>query len=95
MLLGRQGRATFENLARYSRFTELTFQRQFNAFFDWMGFNIACVDFNLEGLVEINRLEPELPVLAPKGCLMKLKNTQTINLRNKVKKVYESCYSNF
>ncbi|WP_425423145.1 hypothetical protein, partial [Spirosoma panaciterrae] len=29
VLLGRQGRATFENLARYSRFTELTFRRHF------------------------------------------------------------------
>ncbi len=34
VLLGRQGRATFENLARYSRFTELTFRRQFSTFFD-------------------------------------------------------------
>ncbi len=45
VLLGRQGRATFENLARYSRFTELTFRRQFSTFFDWMGFNMACTDF--------------------------------------------------
>jgi hypothetical protein len=44
-LLGRQGRATFENLARYSRFTELTFRRQFTTFFDWMGFNMTCIDF--------------------------------------------------
>jgi hypothetical protein len=45
VLIGRQGRATFENLARYSRFTELTFRRQFATFFDWMGFNMACIDF--------------------------------------------------
>lgn len=45
VLLGRQGRATFENLARYSRFTELTFRRQFTTFFDWLGFNMTCIDF--------------------------------------------------
>lgn len=46
LLLGRQGRATFENLARYSRFTELTFRRQFAACFDWLAFNKACIDFS-------------------------------------------------
>ena len=45
VLLGRQGRATFENLARYSRFTELTFRRHFAACFDWLSFNKACIDF--------------------------------------------------
>lgn len=45
VLLGRQGRATFENLARYSRFTELTFRRQFATCFDWLTFNKACIDF--------------------------------------------------
>lgn len=43
LLLGRQGRATFENLARYSPFTELTFRRQFAAYFDWLAFNKACI----------------------------------------------------
>jgi hypothetical protein len=45
VLLGRQGRATFENLARYSRFTELTFRRHFATCFDWLTFNTACIDF--------------------------------------------------
>lgn len=45
LLLGRQGRATFENMARFSRFTELTFRRNFASYFDWLGFNSACVDF--------------------------------------------------
>ena len=45
VLLGRQGRATFENLARYSRFTELTFRRQFAICFDWLTFNKTCIDF--------------------------------------------------
>ena len=45
VLLGRQGRATFENLARYSRFTELTFRRHFATCFDWLAFNKACIDF--------------------------------------------------
>jgi hypothetical protein len=52
-LLGRQGRATFENLARYSRFTELTFRRQFCKYFDWTEFNIACVDFKKETYIGI------------------------------------------
>jgi len=43
VLLGHQGRAGFENLARYSCFTELTFRRWFAKFFDWMEFNTACV----------------------------------------------------
>lgn len=45
VFLGRQGRATFENLARYSRFTELTFRRHFATWFDWLAFNKACIDF--------------------------------------------------
>lgn len=45
VLLGRQGRATFENLARYSPFTELTFRRHFATYFDWFSFNKACIDF--------------------------------------------------
>jgi hypothetical protein len=45
LLLGRQGRATFENLARFSRFTELTFRRHFATCFDWLSFNKACIDF--------------------------------------------------
>jgi len=45
VLLGRQGRATFENLARYSQFTELTFRRHFASYFDWLSFNKACIDF--------------------------------------------------
>lgn len=44
-LLGRQGRATFENLARYSRFTEVTFRRHFATCFDWLTFNKASIDF--------------------------------------------------
>jgi hypothetical protein len=43
VLLGHQGRATFENLARYSCFTELTFRRWFARFFDWVEFNTASM----------------------------------------------------
>ena len=53
VFLGRQGRATFENLGRYSRFTELTFRRQFATFFDWLGFNIACIDWQKETYIGI------------------------------------------
>ncbi|GAA4421884.1 transposase [Nibrella viscosa] len=59
VLLGRQGRATFENLARYSRFTELTFRRQFASYFDWLAFNKACIDFtqgSFIGLVDCSFL---------------------------------------
>ena len=45
LLLARQGKATFENMARFSAFTELTFRRHFATFFDWLDFNKACVDF--------------------------------------------------
>lgn len=45
VLLGRQGRATFENLARYSHFTELTFRRNFATCFDWLAFNKGCINF--------------------------------------------------
>ena len=34
-----QGRLTFENMARYSKFNECTFRRNFKMFFDWLGFN--------------------------------------------------------
>ena len=34
-----QGRLTFENMARYSKFNECTFRRNFKKFFDWLGFN--------------------------------------------------------
>jgi Transposase DDE domain len=53
VFLGRQGRATFENLGRYSRFTELTFRRQFATFFDWVGFNMACIDWQKETYIGI------------------------------------------
>lgn len=45
VLLGKQGRNTFENMARFSRFTELTFRRHFSRSVDWLGFNMACVDW--------------------------------------------------
>jgi len=46
-----QGRLTFENMARYSKFNECTFRRNFQKFFDWLGFNwqILCwagIDFS-------------------------------------------------
>lgn len=53
VLLGRQGHATFENLARYSRFTELTFRRHFATCFDWLAFNTACIDFTQGPLIGI------------------------------------------
>lgn len=34
-----QGRLTFENMARYSKFNESTFSPNFKKVFDWLGFN--------------------------------------------------------
>ena len=51
LLLARQGKATFENMARFSPLTELTFRRHFASFFvrsvgPVSTFNKACVDFS-------------------------------------------------
>jgi len=39
-----KGRLTFENMARYSKYNESTFRRNFSKFFDWLGFNMALLD---------------------------------------------------
>lgn len=46
VLFCRQGRATFENLSRYSCYNELTFRRHFRTFFDWVGFNTSLIDWS-------------------------------------------------
>ncbi len=46
VLYCRQGKATFENLSRYSRYNELTFRRGFGKFFDWLGFNLGFIDWS-------------------------------------------------
>lgn len=38
-----QGRLTFTNLARFAPLSEQTFRRNFEAFFDWIGFNLAVL----------------------------------------------------
>ena len=53
VILGHQGRATFENLSRYSHLTELTFRRWFAGHFDWLGFNLACVGPSLGGCIGV------------------------------------------
>ena len=40
-----QGRLTFENMARYSKFNESTFRRNFKKIFDWLGFNWQILDW--------------------------------------------------
>lgn len=50
LLMARQGKATFENMARFGTLTELTFRRNFASFFvrsvgPVLTFNKACVDF--------------------------------------------------
>lgn len=46
VLYCRQGKATFENLARYSKYNELTFRRGFSKFFDWVDFNLNFIDWS-------------------------------------------------
>lgn len=46
VLFCRQGKATFENLARYSKYNELTFRRGFSKYFDWLGFNVQFIDWS-------------------------------------------------
>lgn len=46
VLFCRQGKATFENLARYSKYNELTFRRGFRKYFDWLGFNLHLIDWS-------------------------------------------------
>ena len=46
-----QGRVNYTNLARYSKYNEVTFRRNFKKFFDWLNFNsqimsLAGVDFD-------------------------------------------------
>lgn len=53
VILGHQGRATFENLSRYSRLTELTFRRWFARHCDWLGFNLSCVGPSLDGCIGV------------------------------------------
>ena len=43
VLLAHQGRATFTNLACYSKLHEHTFRRHFNRAFDWLAFNLVKV----------------------------------------------------
>ncbi len=39
LIFSIQGRVNFENLARYSKFNECRFRRNFQKFFDWLEFN--------------------------------------------------------
>lgn len=45
LLFSRQGKATFENLSRYSGYNELTFRRWYAKYFDWLGFNLSFIDW--------------------------------------------------
>ena len=55
-----QGRLTFENMARYSKFNESTFRRNFKKLFDWLGFN--CQILQWAGLDFSN------PIIAAVDC---------------------------
>jgi len=43
LIFSIQGRANFENLSRFSRFSECRFRRNFQKPFDWLGFNAALI----------------------------------------------------
>ena len=45
-LFSRQGRFNFENLARYSKYNELTHRRQFSKHLDWLKLNVGLIDFS-------------------------------------------------
>jgi hypothetical protein len=45
-LFSRQGRFNFENLARYSKYNELTHRRQFSKYLDWLKLNLGLIDFS-------------------------------------------------
>lgn len=55
-----QGRLTFENMARYSKFHESTFRRHFAKFFDWLGFNL--------GLLQVAGLWDNTELIATMDC---------------------------
>ena len=42
-----RGRFNFCNLARYSKFNEVTFRRNFSKAFDWVAFNYAMIQLNI------------------------------------------------
>ena len=44
LIFSMQGRINFENLARYSRFNESTFRRNFSKFFEWLDFNLQLMN---------------------------------------------------
>ncbi len=57
-----QGRVNFSNLARYSKYNECTFRRNFKKFFDWVGINLQIME--LAGF----RFSNSNPVIAAIDC---------------------------
>ena len=43
LLFSIQGRINYSNLARFSKYNEVTFRRNFKKFFDWLNFNIELM----------------------------------------------------
>lgn len=43
LIFSIQGRVNFENLSRFSRFSECRFRRNFRKSFDWLGFNATLI----------------------------------------------------
>ena len=50
VLLAMRGRATFTNMARYSRLSERTFRRHFTRALDWLAFNLTLAALRLHPL---------------------------------------------
>ncbi len=55
-----QGRINYSNLARYSKYNESTFRRNFKKFFDWLNFNLQ--------IMQLSGLAFSEPIIAAMDC---------------------------
>jgi hypothetical protein len=58
LIFSIQGRVNYTNLARFSKYNESTFRRNFKKFFDWLNFNwqfvqLAGLKFSSDSITEI------------------------------------------
>lgn len=58
LIFSIQGRVNYTNLARFSKYNEITFRRNFKKFFDWLNFNLqimqlAGMRFSSKSITEI------------------------------------------
>jgi len=53
VIFSAYGKGNFLNLARYSKFNECTFRRNFDKFFDWLSFNFALISLYNSKIAEL------------------------------------------